>query len=451
MKNKLLNIKGKLKKNHIFNKIIKNSSWMIFEKIFNMIIGVFVIGLLARYFGPENFGKYNYALAFVSLFTAFSTLGLETLAIKALIDNKYKEGTILFTSFILRMISGIGLLFIAITLIKIVEPNDQMLHILVTLISLTMVFKSLEVIDYWIQAHQKAKLISTIRIIVYILTSVLKILLVIMKLDLIFLAIIFMFEIIFSGILLVAVYIKTREDFSNWNFSSEFAKNILSQSWYLILSGLMVTIYMRIDQVMLGSLLNDKAEVGIYSAAVRIAEMWFFVPAAIITSFQPVIMTHKKNGDNQKYISTIQILYSIVLWISIFFGIFILLFSKTIVSVLYGQEFLKAASILSISVWAGSFAMLGSARGVWLVSEGLQRFSMFYISLGCVLNVILNYLLIPSFGGYGAAIATLFSQMTVAIIAPSFFKETRVSSKMIIKSLILNVFRKKSNKRIGNN
>lgn len=71
----------------------------------------------------------------------------------------------------------------------------------------------------------------------------------------------------------------------------------MSQSWYLIISGLMITLYMRLDQVMLGYMFPNKGVLGIYSAAVRIAEMWYFVPMAVITSFRPVIMSTRKINE----------------------------------------------------------------------------------------------------------------------------------------------------------
>lgn len=82
----------------------------------------------------------------------------------------------------------------------------------------------------------------------------------------------------------------------------------------------MITLYMRIDQVMLDSMMTSRVELGVYSAAVRVAEMWYFVPMAIITSFKPVIMNKKlKNGNS--YLKSVQILYTIIAWTGIGFGV----------------------------------------------------------------------------------------------------------------------------------
>lgn len=431
-----------IRNNEIANKTLKNANWLVVQQIFSMLIGVIVIAIVARYFGPEKFGQFNYALAFVGLFTAVSTLGMETLTVKGIIDEKYDEGTILCTSFFLRICGGLLLTTLAFIIIKIIEPSDQYLHILVPIMSLTMVFKSFEVIEYWIQAYQKAKVSSMIRMSAYVFTSALKIFMVVFKGSLITYALIYTVDAVIVGIALMVAYFKIRNKISPWRISLVYAKNLLSQSWYLILSGLMVTLYMRIDQVMLGAMLPAKTELGVYSAAVRIAEMWYFVPGAIITSFKPVIM-NKKLQDEASYLRSVQILYTIVAWIGIGFGIFILLFSKPIVFILYGSEYMKAASILTISIWAGTFAMLGSARGTWLICENLQRYTPIYIFVGCISNILLNYFAIPVYGGFGAAAATLVSQILVAVIAPALFRETRVSSVMILKAFKFEGLREK--------
>lgn len=259
-----------------------------------MVIGVVVIAFVARYFGPEKYGQFNYAVAFVSLFTAFSTLGLDTLTVKSIIDKDYKEGTILCTSLLLRVFGGIGIIVIAMIIIKIMEPDDRNLHLLTFIIAFAMIFKSFEVIEYWTQAYQKAKISSIIRMISYVISAGLKLVLVFLKGNLVQYALIYLIDSIILGAGLTIAYFRKREIKTNWNFNFQYAKDIMSKSWYLILSSLMVTIYMRIDQVMLGSMLPTKVELGVYSAAVQIASMWYFVPLAIITSFMPVIMNKKK-------------------------------------------------------------------------------------------------------------------------------------------------------------
>ncbi|MFC4802574.1 flippase [Neobacillus sp. GCM10023253] len=431
--NKIAEFLKRIKGNEVAAKTINNASWLVGDKIFTMVIGVLVMALVARYLGPENYGKYNYALAFVTLFTTLSTLGLDTLSVKSIVQQDEEEGTILCTGLVLRVIGGIVLTILSSVIIKFIEPDESLIHSLVMIMSLTMVFKSLEVIEYWIQAYQKSKISSLIRMVVYVFTALLKIAFVLLEGGLLQLALIYMLDALIIGTSLVIVYFKKRTSHSKWKFRFQYAKSILSQSWYMILSGLMGTLYMQIDKVMLGSMLINKEELGVFSAATQIASMWYFVPMAVITSFKPVIMKNKKISE-ESYLKSVKLSYTIVAWMGIGFGVLILLFSDIIIGILFGSNYSKAAGILSVSVWAGTFAMLGSARGTWLISEELQKYSVIYIGGGCIINIILNYFLIPVLGGYGAAIATLVTQIAVSLIIPAFFKKTTLSVIMMLEA-----------------
>ncbi|MFB6648996.1 flippase [Bacillus toyonensis] len=433
VKNIIALLYKRMKSNEVAAKIIHNTSWLVGDKVFNMVIGVFVMALVARYLGPENYGLYNYALAFVTLFTALSTLGLETLSVKSIVHQEEEEGTILYTSLILRVLGGIIVVFLTSISVRVLAPNEPLIHLLVLIMSFTMIIKSLEVIEYWIQAYQKSKISSLIRMGAYVFSALLKIAFVFLNGNLLHLALIYTSDALIVGIALVIAYFKNRTSHTKWKFKFQYAKKVLSKSWYLILSGLMVTLYMQIDKVMLGSMLTNKKELGMYSAATQIASMWYFVPLAVITSFQPIIMKKKLESHNN-YINSMQTLYSIVAWIGIVFGICMILFSDLIVSILYGQEYKHAANIITISVWAGTFATLGSARSIWLLVENLQKYTLLYTSAGLIINVGLNYLLIPNYGGFGAAFATLIAQVFANIFALALFKKTRISSIMIIKA-----------------
>ena len=430
---KIRNLKNKIQKSEVALKTIKNSSWLIGDKVFTMIIGVFITAMVARYFGPESYGQFNFSLSIATLFTAFSTLGLETLTVKAIVDKDQDEGVILCTSLVLRIVGGIILTFLAVLLIRLIEPNDSNTHVLVLILSVTMVFKALEVIEYWIEAHQRAKISSIVRILAYVLIAGFKIGMVMFGGTLIHFALIHVLNVIIIGIGLTIVYFRNRVEKFVWKVDFSYAKSMLSQSWPIILSGLMITLYMQIDKVMLGSLMSTKVEVGVYSAAVSIASMWYFIPMAIITSFKPVILS-KKKANEESYLKSVQLLYIIIAWLGISFGVLVLIFSSPLINILYGAEYQKASNILSISIWAGTFAMLGSATSIWLIAENLQKYKTIFVFGGALVNVVLNYFLIPITGAYGAAIATLASQFFANIIVPMFFKELRINSIMIYRS-----------------
>ena len=416
-------------------KIFGNSMWQIGEKIITMIIGVIVSAIVARYLGTENYGTVNYVISVVMLFTTFSTLGMETINVRDLTNNKEDRNSIIGTSFIIRIIGGIVLIVLSQLTLGILSDWNKELQILGIIMGISMIFKSFEVIEYYIQSIIKLKISATIRVISTIIVSAYKIIVVYLDLGIIGFIFSYLIDAIIVALLLYAWF--RRENKEKLKFNKKYAKKLLEQCWYLALSGLMTTIYMRMDQVMLGSMMDSKSDNGVYSAAVRIAEMWYFVPTAIITSFQPAIMKAKEESK-EYFLDRQQKLYDITSIISFVCIIGISIFGKLIIRILYGEEYIEAAPILLISIWSGLFATLGSARSPWLISENLQRYSIIYITSGAIINISLNFLLIPKYGGIGAAIATLIAQMFTSVITVMFIKKMRISGIMMLKSIFKN-------------
>lgn len=199
------------------------------------------------------------------------------------------------------------------------------------------------------------------------------------------------------------------------------AKSLLADSWPLLLSGVAVMIYMKIDQIMLGQMIGDEA-VGVYSAAVRISEVWYFVPVAIVSSVFPAILETKKRCE-EHYFQRLQLLYNFLVWLSVSFGFVMTVLSSSVVQFLFGNEYGEASTVLSVHIWAGVFVSMGIARGKWLLAENLQYMGYWYVSFGMVVNVLGNYIIIPQNGVEGAAVVTLVSQFIVSIGAPLLFKK----------------------------
>lgn len=417
--------------------ILGNSMWQIGEKIITMLIGVIVTSVVARYLGVEQYGLANYIISIVTLFTAFSTFGTKEIIITDIVkkgENKKEE--IIGSGLIIRLVGGILLIIASQITIYILTKGDFVCQVLGIIIGTCMLFQSLEVIEYYFQATMQLKLVAIIRFISTIIVAIAKLLVVYFNLGIVGFVSTYLVDAIIAGTLFY-IYYKSKNK-NRFKVNKEYVKNLLKKCWYIALSGLMATIYMRIDQVMLGSMLTNKSENGIYSAAIRIAEMWYFVPLAIITAFQPVIVKRKEEDNKDGYKKEMQSLYDIVAIIGIAFGIIITLFGWIAVDILYGPEYKKASSVLYISVWAGLFATLGSARSIWLIAEDKQKYTIVYTVVGCAVNIILNYILIPKMGAFGAAVATLITQFVSNIVVLIFFKETKESSFMILKAILKN-------------
>jgi O-antigen/teichoic acid export membrane protein len=208
-----------------------------------------------------------------------------------------------------------------------------------------------------------------------------------------------------------------------WKAKIGRAKILLRESWPLILSTLMIMLYMRIDQVMIGTMIGDE-EVGIFSAAVRVSEVWYFIPIVIASSVFPSLVKSKQLGE-KIYLQRIQKYYDLNALIAYSLSIPLFFLSPFIIKLLYGELYKGAGIILSIHIWASLFVFLGVARSQYLVNESMLAFSFFSSTMGAIINIGLNLFLIPKYQATGAAIATVISQfisafLTSFLVAPLF-------------------------------
>lgn len=439
LKNSLLNLLPKSLKKRMegregFLKIMANINWLTFEKILQMGISLFVTVWVARYLGPDKFGDMNYAIAFVALFTALSKLGLDAIVVRNIVKNPQKKEEYLGTTLWLKFLGSILLFFLASGLINFLKTDNPKMNIFVIILAFGYLFKSFDAADLWFQSQVQSKYTVFSRSSAFLAASVLKIVLILTQSPLVAFIWILTIESILSGLLLLTFY-QTKAPISifKWKINTNIMKSLLKDSWPLILSGIAIMIYMKIDQVMIGSMINSSA-LGIYSAAVRISEKWYFIPNIISASVFPAIIKAQKKSQ-KLYLNRLQKLYDFFTWFSISFALVIMLFSSFIINILFGKEYAQASGVLSVHIWAGVFVFLGVASTHHLVAENLTKINFFRTILGAISNVILNIIFIPLYGIVGAAYATLISYAVSGYFSNILFKRSRIIFLMFIKSL----------------
>jgi O-antigen/teichoic acid export membrane protein len=193
---------------------------------------------------------------------------------------------------------------------------------------------------------------------------------------------------------------------------------------------------MRIDQVMIGSMLDNEA-VGIYSVAVKLSETWYFIPMMISTSVFPAILKARKKSQ-ELYLKRIQTLFDAFTWFTIIIALGVSLLSPFIIDILYGDKFASAATVLSIHIWAGVFVFLGVASSKYLIAENITRITFYRTIAGAIINILLNLIFIPTYGIIGVAVATVISYAASAFISNAFYKNSRIIFIMQLKSF--NIF-----------
>lgn len=424
-----------------FQKYVKNTGWLLFGKSVSLVVGF----LIARYLGPYAFGDLSFADAFAALFAAVGTLGLDSFIIREIIQHPDKRDEILGTSLVMRLAANALLIPLAIlTYLAFrqlsASETDLSLTVFIALCSSAALFKSFNIIDSYFQSQVASKFVVQVQNLCLLLSTCVKIALIYTQAPVLYFAWALLFDSAILALGLLLIYKKRGLQLHTWTFNWTRAKALLQQSWPLILTAVMISIYMKIDQVMLKS--AGSKIVGIYSAAARLSESWYFIPVAIVTSVFPAII-HARKTDSARYHKRLQNLYDLLVLISLPVAIVVSLFANQIIHVLYGNPYQGAGILLSIHIWSGIFVFLGSASSQFLLAEGFTLISFSRTAFGALVNVLLNLWLIPIYGALGASIATLiaYASSTFFILA---FPHTREQGLRMLKSLFLISFIQKA-------
>ncbi|MDH6018076.1 flippase [Vibrio splendidus] len=412
----------------------KNTLWLMSEKVLRMTLGLFIGVWVARYLGPEEFGVLSYAISYVALFSAFASLGMDGIVVRELVKDSSKEQVILGTAFLMKLLGSI-LMMILVSLTLIIYPNDN--NTIVLIIASTAIFQSFNVIDFYFQAKVQGKYIAISNIISLLCASFAKLLMIINHASLEYFAYVILLEITVLSISYIYFSFKRNVSILQWKANYIVAVNLIKDSWPLIFSSLLVTLYMKVDQVMLNNMLGPES-VGYYTAATRLSEVWYFIPVVICNSLFPAILNAKKIS-HELFLERLQKLYDFMLWLALFIAFFVTLITEPLVDFLYGSAYSSSSLILLVHVWSSVFVFIGVASSKWFIAEGLQKQALYRTIAGLLVNVILNYLLIEKYGAIGAAFATLVSQMMASYLFNLFNVKTRNVFFMQSRSILFPI------------
>lgn len=423
-----------LMKHQGFLRYFKNTSWMMAEQGLRLISGLFVGIWVARYLGPEQFGIFSYALAFTAIFAGIAKLGLDGIMVRELINQPQQRDMYMGTAFWLKM-AGACLVMALIAAILPFTTNDATTKLYIFIITAGLVFQSFEVVDFYFQAQVMAKVVSLCKVIQLTLSSMVRIYLVLSGADLVWFVLVTAFDTLTLAVCYVAAYkFNQRTAFYSF-FSLPIAKRLLKDSWPLIFSAIVVMVYMRIDQIMINNMLGDY-EVGVYSAAVRLSEIFYFIPILLSASLFPAILNAKQHSAIL-FQQRLQRLYTFMVWLSIFIAIVMTISADFLIEKLFGNAYQDAAQVLVIHVWSAVFVFLGVSFSKYLLSENLTKIDFQRTLLGALCNVSFNLFLIPNYGLSGAALATLLSQFVVNIFYDIFDKRLHGQLVMKLKAFLM--------------
>jgi O-antigen/teichoic acid export membrane protein len=419
----------------MLQKIVKNIGWLTIERMFQLLVSLSVGVLIARYLGPSDYGLMNYAMAFFALFGPFIGLGTKSILLREIVNGEINKNKLMGTVFTITFVSSLIITFTAILVRFFINSEIDLFLIIILLLGVSNLISSFNIITSHFESKIESKKVVKSRTIALIFSNLLKILFIFLNLSLIWIIIALIFDSIVQVVTLIYFYFKDKESIFNWKFDFSLLKYLIFLSWPLVFSAVFATIYLRIDQVMIGLMLSTE-EVGFYSVAVKISEIGYFLPGAIAISLFPALMETKKKSLDL-YFKRLQKMFDYFTWLSILMIIPIFFLSNFVITFLYGVEYAPAGFVLSILIWTLLSQFVRYGVGNFLTTEELYKISLYTAILGAIINVIANIILIPIYGINGAAFATILSYFFVAYPSNLIYKKTRFLFWMQIKSFNL--------------
>lgn len=401
--------------------LLRNTAWLVAERAIRFAASVLVMAVLARYLGPSRFGALNYAASLVSLLAPFLAMGMNRTLVREFVTDRESARALLRAAVRARLALAALMLAALLAGIAAMGATSSLVATLIAITACGLVLQAFEPFELWYQSMGRNQVPVLVKAGSLCATSVLKLVLVWIEAPVTAFAWAGVLEL---GINAAALAFSARSPGSNRDAGGAVALGrLLRECWPEIIAGAGASLCLRLDQFVLEST-HGLAAVGVYAAGVRLSDVWYFAPAAIVTSYYPLLVA-ERSRDRARYVQVMQQMFLVVSLVCLAIVGATLLTADMLVHVVYGPQFEAAAMVLRIHV-LGLLAMgFGVASGAWIFAEARAHISMWRTLMGVAVGVCANLLLVPPLGMPGAALATVLSLYAAYYLFDTILVDTR--------------------------
>lgn len=432
--NKIINkIIGKLNLSSTKENVVRNVVWAVTGKVVTLLGGLLVGIFVARYLGPEQYGLMSYVMSYVALFQVLASFGMDQIEIREESKSPEERDQIIGTAFTLKIgFAIITMLLVAIT--AWIFEADSFTKWMIILYSASMVANSFSVIRNYFTSLVWNEYIVKTEIIRAFIGAAVKVGLLLIHASLVWFIVATLFDtiLIASGYLLS--YRRKIDSIRKWQFKKKIAIYLIQQSFPLLLSGITLIVCQKIDQIMIGNML-DKTSVAIYAVAGTFVTILGFIPTIITQTMTPLLVQAYRNKED-KYEQLSQLFLNVTTWIIICICLIVCAMAGLLIRVTYGIQYIASIPILQILIFQEIGYALAQTSGSLIIVEGKQKIFALRYFIGAILCVSFNYIMIPAFGITGAAICGVITAFCTGLFAHILIPSYRVIFKKQICSLL---------------
>lgn len=420
-----------------------NLFWATIGKVVTLLGSLFVGIVIARYLGPDQYGLMSYVVSFVALFQVIASFGLDNIEIREESKESNNIGAILGTAMTIRVVLAV-VVVVCIIVTSAMMENDKTIVGYVAIYSLSVIGSCFILYRNYFTAVVENEYIAKSQILATIVGVTLKVILLLSHATLVWFIFVTALDYFFQAIGYIVSYRKRDVQKQKWAFDKRIAAYLIKESFPLLLTSAAVLIYQRIDQVMIGRMI-DKESVGYFSVASRIVDIIIYLPQIAIQTVMPLLIRLRER-DEKQYYERVQIFMGLTVWCTGLCSLAVSLLASPAITLLFGNDYIEAIPILQILAFKAMALSLSTVAGQMLIIEGLQRWAIFRDSLGCIVCVVLNLVFLPKYGVIFAAISAIISNLTAGYLADAIIPPYRHLFVIQTKSLLTgwtNIFRMK--------
>jgi O-antigen/teichoic acid export membrane protein len=415
--------------------IAKNTAFMTAASIGQKIISFVYFTMIARMVGVEGTGKYFFALSFTTIFVVFVDLGLTNVFVREAAKMKDKMQTYFSTVLSVKILLGVFSYIAAVIAIHLMGESEEIRN-LVYLSAVTMLFDSIHLTLYGsLRAIGDLKYEAISITVSQFLTLILGSVFLYLQLPLIFLILAFtipsFLNVCYASYIVVKKYNLTLKP----HFNKKTFLHLGRIAIPFALAAIFARVYSYMDTVLLKKLVDEVA-VGYYSIPYKITFAFQFIPLALVAALYPRFSEFfVKDKKRLAHIFEQAMKYLMLIAFPVAVGIGVL--AEDIILTLYTEQYLQSVLPLRILIASLIFSYISFPIGAFLNACNKQVSQTVIVGFVMVVNIILNIMLIPTYGIAGAASAAFMGNALLAILGYLVVPRiTKVSHKFILTTLV---------------
>lgn len=392
---------------------VRNSGWLLFDRVVRMLLGLVVGAMVARYLGPSEYGQLSYVIAYVAVFMAAANMGGDGITVRDISRDPRRAHDVLGSATATRALVGSVALLVAVTSMLLIHDQGKLMAWLTLLVGASLVLQAFDTVDLWFQSQLESRRTVIAKLVAYLTASAAKVALIASEAPLWAFAAVLALDAALSAVALGVAY-RGFPTTQSWRLSVAQVRAFLVEVWPFLVGGLLVVAYMRVDQITVGRLLGER-QLGLYAAAVWLLQVWYVIPMTLATSLGPYV-ARRKAADEFAYRRAVMLASRAFFYAGLAGALVTVLAGPLAVRLVFGEEYSEAGPLLQAYSLTMPLYFLSLAHNLWLINEGRYLIRVYGAILAGLVTVGLIVLLAPRLGVMSACVAAIAAQLVGSLL-----------------------------------